>query len=482
MHTNKNTTNTDSKVRNFKNNKKIVSFRPKTSDSQKPNNKKVNQKEDFFKTKDTTFKKDFKSVNFKKIGGPRNRKTEDQSENRDKNFKSPRSDRGNNRDNNRSGKNGVRNKVFNDITKFINKISNGTDNKKEKVENYIAKNKFNDFAIDDKIKRNLLDSGYVTPSEIQDKTIAHILNRQDVVGIANTGTGKTASFMIPLVHRTFTDNREIVIILAPTRELAVQIDEEFKKISKGLYLKSALCVGGASVYNQIKSLKSRYSFIIGTPGRIRDLIDRNHISMKNIDTIVLDECDRMLDMGFVHDMKYLMDNMPKPHNTIFFSATHNKDVDKIITEYLHNPINITVKTRDTSANIDQDIIRVKENEKLGTLIELLNTKEFAKTIIFARTKRGVDKLEKDLRGSGLYIEVIHGNKKPNQRNFALKNFKENRSNILIATDVAARGLDIANVSHVINYDLPATYEDYIHRIGRTGRAGNLGKALTFVNF
>lgn len=230
----------------------------------------------------------------------------------------------------------------------------------------------------------------------------------------------------------------------------------------------------------MRDLRYHNSFIIGTPGRLKDLIERGNINRAKFNTIVLDEADRMLDMGFINDMRFIMSGMPKPRHTLFFSATISREIEVLIKEFLHEPVRIGIKTRDTSANVDQDVIRVSDDKKLDTLHELLTKPEFNKVLVFARTKHGVERLAKILIQRGLKAESIHGNKNQSKRQYALNLFKASRIQVLVATDVAARGLDIADVSHVINYDIPATYDDYIHRIGRTGRANKKGKALTFI--
>jgi superfamily II DNA/RNA helicase len=374
---------------------------------------------------------------------------------------------------------GRKNSVFNDITKFINK-----SNVKEVrpiEEAYVPENTFESLNIDERLKKAILDGGYTNPTLIQDKSIPNILEGRDLVGIANTGTGKTASFLIPLIDKALKNKKEMVIILAPTRELAVQIDAEFKKFAKGLKMWSICAVGGMPIYNQIKDFRFEHNFVIGTPGRLKDLMYRGVLNIKEFKTIVLDESDRMLDMGFVEDMKLLMREMPRPHQTLFFSATVSPEVNKIIKDFLVDPVSVLVKTRDTAESIDQDVVYVKGKEKLNVLHDLLGNPEFEKVIIFGKTKSGVDRLDRHLKELGHNVISIHGDKRPRERNFAIKSFKDNHATILIATDVAARGLDIPNVSHVINYDLPSTYEDYIHRIGRTGRAGKIGKALTFMD-
>ena len=351
----------------------------------------------------------------------------------------------------------------------------------EEVEQFIPEHKFADFAIDAKLKQAVINHGYVEPTPIQDRTIPHILRGVDLVGIANTGTGKTAAFLIPLINKVGLSPNELVLIIVPTRELAIQIDEELKAFVRGLRIFSVCCVGGMNIGPQINRLRMEHNFIIGTPGRLKDLIERRKITLSQIRTVVLDEADRMLDMGFIEDMRYVMSGMPKDRQTLFFSATMAPNVEQVIREFLKEPVRISVKTRDTAKNVDQDIVRVERGkDKVDVLHDLLNQKELSKVLIFGRTKHGVEKLSRLLSERGFKTESIHGNKNHAQRQRALGLFKDDRVQILVATDVAARGLDIADVTHVINYDLPETYDDYVHRIGRTGRGDKKGKALTFV--
>jgi len=364
-----------------------------------------------------------------------------------------------------------------DVSKFINKTI-----VEERTEVFVPKNSFKDFAIDEKLKRNILEKGYTTPTPIQDKIIPEILMGKDVVGIANTGTGKTAAFLIPLINKVLKNPKEKVIIMAPTRELAIQIDQELKGFTKFLRIFSVCCVGGANIRPQLSALRHHNSFIIGTPGRLKDLIERKALSLSDVSNVVLDEADRMLDMGFINDMKFMLALMPKEKQGLFFSATLGKEIENLIKDFLKNPLTISVKTRDTSKNIDQDIVRVEAGKnKIDVLHDLLNQKEFNKVLIFGQTKHGVERLGILLAQKGFKAESIHGNKNHAKRQKTLGLFKDNHINILVATDVAARGLDIADVTHVINYDLPQTYEDYVHRIGRTGRGDKKGKALTFVS-
>jgi superfamily II DNA/RNA helicase len=347
---------------------------------------------------------------------------------------------------------------------------------------YIPVNKFADFKINEVLKVNISRKGYIDPTPIQDGAIPFVLGGRDVVGIANTGTGKTAAFLIPLLNKIINNFHEKVLVIVPTRELALQINQELQEFKGDLRIYSVCCVGGVGIYGQISSLRRSHNFVIGTPGRLKDLVDRKVIRLNEFKTVVLDEADRMLDMGFIEDMRYIMKNMAPNRQTLFFSATITKEIDKFIQEFLTNPEKISVKTGDTARNVEQDIVRVRQGEdKIESLECLLAKKEFSKVLIFGRTKHGVEKLCQTLVQRGFKAESIHGDKNQSRRQSALKAFKENHSQILVATDVAARGLDIPNVTHVINFDIPATYEDYVHRIGRTGRANQVGVALTFVN-
>ncbi len=364
-----------------------------------------------------------------------------------------------------------------DPSKFINKAVIT-----EEVEHFVPEHNFQDFLIDDLLKKSVISKGYKTPTPIQDRAIPHILKGADVFGIANTGTGKTAAFLIPLIDKVLKNRKEQVLILAPTRELAIQIGQELKEFTAGMKIFSAICVGGAPIGPQLRDLRFHNNFIIGTPGRVKDFIDNRKIILAQFNTIVLDEADRMLDMGFIGDMRFVMAGMPKDRHTLFFSATLSPDIEKLIKEFLREPVRISVKTRDTAKNIDQDVVRIPQGgSKLDALEGLLAQDEFNKVIIFSRTKHGTEKLSRMLVEKGFKSQSIHGNKSHGQRQQALRLFKDNHVQVLVATDVAARGLDIADVSHVINFDIPATYEDYVHRIGRTGRGDKRGKALTFLD-
>jgi len=363
-----------------------------------------------------------------------------------------------------------------DVSKFVNKTSLTLE-----TELYVPEHSFADFKFQDILKKNIEKKGYVTPTPIQDKAIPHITLGKDIVGIANTGTGKTAAFLIPLINKIILDSREKVLIVVPTRELAHQIDTELREFARGSNLFSVLCIGGVGQGNQVRELRDRHHFVIGTPGRLRDLIEQQILDLGGFKTVVLDEADRMLDMGFIRDCKFMIAKMPKEKQTLFFSATLSPEIEKLIHEFLHEPVRVSVKTQDTAKNVHQDVVRIpRDQTKIDILHSLLIQSEFSKVLVFGRTKHGVERLARDLEKRGLKAESIHGNKNQRERQRALDLFKNDHAQVLTATDVAARGLDISGVTHVINFDLPATYDDYIHRIGRTGRGDKLGKALTFI--
>ncbi len=363
-----------------------------------------------------------------------------------------------------------------DVSKFINKTA-----VVETQESFVPEHAFADFAIDIRLKTNIITKGYTIPTPIQDKAIPHVLSGLDVVGIANTGTGKTAAFLIPLINKILNAPREKVLIVVPTRELAQQIETEFKGFAAHMNLWAVCTVGGSNIVSQMKALARPYNFLIGTPGRLRDLIERNKVRLSEFSTVVLDEADRMLDMGFINDVKFMVASMPVKHHTLFFSATMSREIETLVKTFLNNPVTISVKTSDTPQAVHQDIVRVPVGKnKLDVLCDLLRQPGFDKVLIFGKTKHGVQRLAESLVKAGFAAEAIHGNKSQGQRQNALRLFKEHHVKILVATDVAARGLDIVGVSHVINFDIPATYDDYVHRIGRTGRGGKKGKALTFV--
>lgn len=346
---------------------------------------------------------------------------------------------------------------------------------------FVALHKFEDFPIYGQLKKNILYKNYTSPTPIQDQAILPILEGKDVIGIANTGTGKTAAFLIPLIDKVFKNKSEKVLIVTPTHELAVQINNEFNYFARGGGIYSTLCIGGMNMFRQKAELRRNSNFVIGTPGRLKDLIQKNSLHLSYFKTVVLDEADRMVDIGFINEIKYFISLLPKERQSLFFSATISGKVREILDNFIHNGVTISVKQQDAAITINQDIVRViNKDKKIEQLHDLLIKDEFDKVLIFGRTKWGVQKLADDLVKRGFKAGAIHGNKRQNQRQRTLDQFKNKEINILLATDVASRGLDLPDVSHVINYDIPASYEDYIHRIGRTGRANKKGIALTFV--
>lgn len=338
---------------------------------------------------------------------------------------------------------------------------------------------FADFNLTEKLQRNITENGYTVPTPIQAQTIPFLLEGKDVIGIANTGTGKTAAFLIPLINKVYNDRNERVIIVTPTRELAMQIADELQKLTRGMDLEKVLCIGGTDLHRQAKKLSHKPHFVIGTPGRLKDLVERNRLPLFQFRNIVLDEVDKMVDIGFINDIKYFISLLPQKRHSLFFSATVTDKVRGILDSFVQNAERVSIKSQETAENIDQDIIRVTGN-KIDMLHDLLVKDGFTKVLIFGRTKWGIDKLGRTLTERGFKATAIHGNKTQGQRQRALEAFKRDQVNILLATDVASRGLHIDDVTHVINYDAPETYDDYVHRIGRTGRAGKKGVALTFI--
>lgn len=346
---------------------------------------------------------------------------------------------------------------------------------------HVATMRFADFKISEKLLRNISDHGYLNPTSIQEQAIPELLRGRDLIGIANTGTGKTAAFLIALLDKCYKDRNQRVLIVTPTRELAIQIRDEFEIFAKGMDLDSVALVGGANIKRQIYSLRRTPHFVIGTPGRLKDLIKKRELNLQRYQNVVLDEVDRMVDIGFIHDIKFLISFLPRVRQSLFFSATVDKKTEEILKNFVKNPVTVSVKKTETNENIEQDIVKINRGvQKIDILHDLLIKPEFEKVMIFGRTKWGMEKLSKSLLQRGFRVASIHGNKSQNQRQRAIDEFKKDQLQILVATDVASRGLDIDDVTHVINYDAPTTYDDYVHRIGRTGRAGKKGVALTFV--
>ncbi len=347
---------------------------------------------------------------------------------------------------------------------------------------YIATNSFSDFKVNPGLSKRIAERGFKSPSPIQDQIIPHGLDGRDVIGIANTGTGKTMAFAIPVIHHLMTNPGAKAIILAPTRELADQILQECKSLLSGSRLYWALLIGGSPIGPQFRDLKRRPNLVIGTPGRVKDHLERGTLKLNNFSMVVLDEVDRMLDMGFIDDMREILRQIPTDNRqSYFFSATMDTRVRTLINDYSKDPISISVVTGDTADSVEQDVVRYSHaNEKVSKLHDILISDQNNKVLIFDETRRDVDKLSRSLRDHGFKADLIHGGKTQGQRKRALQNFKQDKINIMVATDVAARGIDIDGVTHVINYSTPQSFSDYVHRIGRAGRAGRTGYAFTFI--
>lgn len=346
---------------------------------------------------------------------------------------------------------------------------------------YTPSNQFADFPFNDLLQNNLVLKGIVTPTAIQDQAILPALQGKDVVGIANTGTGKTIAFALPLLDRLMDDPNSHALIMAPTRELAQQIEDECRVLARGSGLNGALLIGGTSMGLQLRDLRARPRIVIGTPGRIKDHIERGTLPIGKFNLIVLDEVDRMLDMGFIDDMRTILQKAAEVRQSFFFSATMDAKVASLIDGFTNEVVTISVKTGETSENVEQDIVAYQTpNEKIEQLHQLLTSEKVSKALVFDETQRSVERLYEELQSRGFKADAIHGGKSQAHRQRALNKFKKSQVNILVATDVAARGIDVSDISHVINYSQPQAYDDYIHRIGRAGRAGNTGYAFTFV--
>jgi len=347
---------------------------------------------------------------------------------------------------------------------------------------------FSDLSLIEPIQKALAEEGYTTPTPIQQEAIPILLARRDLLGCAQTGTGKTAAFAIPILQllneerakNPGSPRRIKTLILTPTRELAIQIDESFAAYGRHLNVRHAVIFGGVSQHSQVNTLRAGLDVLIATPGRLLDLMQQGHVNLRDIQFFVLDEADRMLDMGFIHDVRKVIAKLPENRQSLFFSATMPPDVAKLADTILNNPAKVEVTPVSSTADtIDQALYFVGKDDKRELLTHILNDKSVKSALVFARTKHGADKVVKDLVKSGFKAEAIHGNKSQNARQRALSNFKSGETRVLVATDIAARGIDVEELSHVINYELPNIPETYVHRIGRTGRAGHDGIALSF---
>jgi ATP-dependent RNA helicase RhlE len=351
----------------------------------------------------------------------------------------------------------------------------------KKVEDYAPVNQFVDFDLQDILQTNLKNRGYVIPSPIQDQAIPIALTGKDVIGIAGTGTGKTAAFALPMLKRLIADKNSKAIIIAPTRELAQQIEQEIRLLAKGTGLSGVILIGGTSMGMQLRDLRHNPRIVIGTPGRIKDHINRGTLKLRSFNLIALDEVDRMLDMGFINDVTEILSNVNEVRQSYFFSATIDNKVRTLIDTFSEEPHMISLQPSAASDSVHQNVVRYNDrNHKIEQLHEVLIDQDVAKVIVFDETQRGVERLKNELADRGFTVDAIHGGKTQGQRQRSLSRFKNNETTILVATDVAARGIDVADITHVINYSVPKAYDDYIHRIGRAGRAGKVGFALTFI--
>ena len=346
---------------------------------------------------------------------------------------------------------------------------------------------FQKLNIIDPILKALKDEGYVNPTPIQEQSIPVILEGNDFEGCAQTGTGKTAAFAIPILQLIYSKQRAQIgssnikaLVLAPTRELAIQIEENFTSYGKYTKIKNTVIFGGVSQKPQTDALMAGVDILIATPGRLLDLVQQKYVNLQHIKFLVLDEADRMLDMGMGHDVKRIIAKLPKDRQTMVFSATMPQKILKLIDSILIKPVKVEVTpVSSTIDTIKQAVYFVQKRNKKSLLIHLLKDESFESVLVFSRTKHGANKITRDLVKAGIEAQAIHGNKSQNARQLALSNFKEKKIRVLVATDIAARGIDVEKISHVINFDLPDVPETYVHRIGRTGRAGSDGVALSF---
>lgn len=343
--------------------------------------------------------------------------------------------------------------------------------------------KFTEFNLSEDIQSAVVTAGFEKPSPIQELTIPLALEGKDVIGQAQTGTGKTAAFGLPTLDKIdISKNKVQALVIAPTRELAVQSQEELFRFGRNKGVKVRSVYGGSSIEKQIKALKSSAHIVVGTPGRLLDLIKRRALKLDNVETLILDEADEMLNMGFLEDIEAIISHVPSERQTLLFSATMPDAIKRIGVKFMKNPEHVKVKSQElTNVNVDQYYIRVKEQDKFDTMTNLMDVDQPELSIVFGRTKRRVDELTRGLKIRGFRAEGIHGDLDQSKRLRVIRDFKNDQIDILVATDVAARGLDISGVTHVYNYDIPQDPESYVHRIGRTGRAGKSGQSITFVS-
>lgn len=344
---------------------------------------------------------------------------------------------------------------------------------------------FNDLMLSEPLLKALSKVGYTCPTPIQEQAILPILQGRDIFGCAQTGTGKTAAFALPILEKLQNSpksNHIKALILAPTRELAQQISDNIATYSTFLPISHTTVFGGVSQRNQERELRKGVDILVATPGRLLDLMDQGFVRLDKIEYFVLDEADRMLDMGFINDIKRILKKVPAVRQTLFFSATAAKEIMSLANSLLKNPVHISVTpVSSTTTLVEQSIYYVSKEDKRSLLKHVLTTGKVDRALVFTRTKRGADRVAKELNKSGITSEAIHGNKSQGARERALEGFKNRKINVLVATDIASRGIDIDKLSHVINFEIPEQAETYVHRIGRTGRAGSTGIALSFVS-
>lgn len=345
---------------------------------------------------------------------------------------------------------------------------------------------FTELNLIEPLKKALHEAGYTTPTPIQAAAIPILLENKDLLGCAQTGTGKTAAFALPILNTLFTNSKKPnpkhvrALILAPTRELAIQVHESFLTYGKNLKLKYAVVYGGVGQTPQVKAVAFGVDVLVATPGRLMDLIEQGHIKLNALEVFVLDEADRMLDMGFIHDIRKIIKLLPAKRHNLFFSATMPPEIEKLANSILHHPARVEVTPVSSTAElIRQEVMFVDRENKRPLLKHILSDNALKRVIVFSRTKHGANKIVEFLGKSGIIADAIHGNKSQSARQKALENFRAGKTRVLVATDIAARGIDIDEISHVINFDLPNDSESYVHRIGRTARAGTSGVAISF---
>jgi ATP-dependent RNA helicase RhlE len=344
---------------------------------------------------------------------------------------------------------------------------------------------FHDFSLNDAITRALSEEKYHVPTPIQAQTVPTVMSGRDVIGIAQTGTGKTAAFALPILHRLAASSHQParktcrVLVLSPTRELSGQILDSFRTYGRHLRIRAALAIGGVSMGAQVRALLNGVDILVATPGRLLDLVTSNALRLDTVECLVLDEADRMLDMGFIHDIRKIVAKLPAQRQTLMFSATMPRAIAELAAHMLRDPIKIAVTpVASTVERVEQSVIRVDRAAKPAVLIDLLRRETIDRALIFTRTKHGADKVVRGLTRAGIGAEAIHGNKSQNQRERVLAAFRSGEVRTLVATDIAARGIDVDGISHVVNFDLPNLPETYVHRIGRTARAGAEGVAIS----